>query len=175
MKICTRCNNELALDQFQERAPGYLYRQCRKCRLEVRHERYKDYPENKLKDQQRSNEWYRKNKDKVSQYRKNRRKDQDVWYRIKYTHKIDENTYMQILNSQDSVCALCKQNKKLYIDHDHSCCPTENTCGKCIRGLICQKCNMMMHYIDECSDLFEAAFKYAKGRVIVKEIYDNPL
>ena len=174
MKTCTRCNNELALDKFQERAPGYLYRQCRKCRLEVRHERYKDYPQSKINDQERAKKWYEDNRERVLGERKNKRdKFGNKWYTLKYCYKLNKEQYHLILNNQKNACAICKENKKLYVDHDHSCCPTENTCGKCIRGLICQKCNMMMHYIDECSDLFEAAFKYATGRVIVKEIYDK--
>lgn len=29
----------------------------------------------------------------------------------------------------------------LSVDHDHGCCPGERSCGRCIRGLICLRCN----------------------------------
>lgn len=162
MKECTRCKLELPRSDFQERAPGYLYRQCRKCRLEVRHERYKDYPESKIKDLERSKKWYENNKLAVSQKRKKIRSDQGKWYRLKHNYKLSKNDYVEMLEKQNNSCAICRQKKRLYVDHDHSCCQTEYTCGKCVRGLVCQKCNMMMHYIDECGELLELGKQYAK-------------
>ena len=39
-------------------------------------------------------------------------------------------------------CQLCGSHKNIYIDHDHSCCPTLPACGKCVRGPLCAGCNM---------------------------------
>lgn len=170
MKQCVRCKLELPLINFQERAPGYLYRQCRSCRLKVRHERYKNYPESKIKDLERSKKWYQDNKEYVSQKRKEVRSGQGKWYRIKHNYKLSKDQYEKILKAQNNACAICKKNKKLYVDHNHSCCSTEYTCGKCVRGLICQKCNIMMHYIDECRDLLKIGEAYA----LSYKIYENP-
>lgn len=46
-------------------------------------------------------------------------------------------------------CQICGSSERLHIDHDHDCCPSLHEskgrgCGKCIRGLLCQGCNMAL-------------------------------
>ena len=45
--------------------------------------------------------------------------------------------------TQQTKCFVCEETpgKALCVDHDHNCCPTKTSCGKCIRGLICGNCN----------------------------------
>jgi hypothetical protein len=57
---------------------------------------------------------------------------------------LSEEDYNQMLSTQNGACAVClivPPNGRLYIDHDHNCCPGNNSCGKCIRGLLCCRCN----------------------------------
>ena len=53
----------------------------------------------------------------------------------------------------DPLCPICgavdlltippgKRTAPLVVDHDHSCCPSPaQSCGRCVRGLICATCN----------------------------------
>lgn len=52
--------------------------------------------------------------------------------------------YDAMLKRQGGRCAIChrKSGSSLSIDHDHSCCSTaRKSCGRCVRGLLCQPCN----------------------------------
>ena len=55
--------------------------------------------------------------------------------------------FEQWLTEQDYCCYLCREpldlekKRGIHIDHDHSCCRGNRSCGKCIRGLACHACN----------------------------------
>lgn len=61
--------------------------------------------------------------------------------------------YDAMLQAQNGVCAICHQPEthkhrgrgevvRLAIDHDHRCCPGTGSCGNCVRGLLCDRCNL---------------------------------
>lgn len=63
---------------------------------------------------------------------------------LRYRYNIDAATYMRLLASQDGACAICgikPGSRRLAVDHDHKCCPGRRSCGACIRGLLCKRCN----------------------------------
>ena len=61
-------------------------------------------------------------------------KANDIWKR--YRLRPDE--YQELIKDG---CAVCGTHDDLCVDHDHSCCPGNRTCGKCIRGALCKKHN----------------------------------
>src|SRR5690606_11385790 len=78
--------------------------------------------------------------------------------------------YDALLAKQDGKCAICALTpaeigdaeganlKALAVDHDHDCCPGSASCGKCIRGLLCARCNTSLGgFRDEVDLLFKAA------------------
>jgi len=38
-------------------------------------------------------------------------------------------------------CNVCGSFVNLVIDHNHGCCPNSNSCGKCLRVILCNNCN----------------------------------
>lgn len=57
-------------------------------------------------------------------------------------------------------CAVCKRSdKKLCVDHDHSCCSGGTSCGKCVRGMVCHSCNLLLAGVDKSGLSLEELMK----------------
>lgn len=69
-----------------------------------------------------------------------------------------------LIESQDGACAICLTtdpgNRSWNIDHDHSCCPGAQSCGKCVRGILCAPCNMGLGLFQENPKVLLAAIDY---------------
>jgi|SRR5665213_3065796 len=67
--------------------------------------------------------------------------------KLKHYYNITSEDYNKMLLMQEYRCALCMKHQDelklaLGIDHNHDCCPGDKSCGKCIRGLLCNPCNV---------------------------------
>jgi hypothetical protein len=60
---------------------------------------------------------------------------------LKHYYGISLEEFVAMSAAQGDACGACGGNEALCVDHDHSCCPGVRSCGKCIRGLLCGKCN----------------------------------
>ena len=74
--------------------------------------------------------------------------------------------YVDLEKSQNGVCKICgeeeRYNKRLSVDHDHSCCDGPKSCGKCIRGLLCSRCNKVLGQINDNKVLLQKMIDYLK-------------
>ena len=71
-------------------------------------------------------------------------------------HKLRRAKAISILLSQDFKCALCKETTNDWrIDHNHLCCSDSKgtSCGRCVRGLLCHTCNLMIGWIEKHPNL----------------------
>lgn len=106
--------------------------------------------------------------------------DTKLWtfYRIRLAD------YQRMLAEQGGRCAACGAHASesvarypaqsrgfggngLVIDHDHRCCgPSsggrDKACGKCIRGLLCQGCNVAAGMVDDDPDRLESLAAYLR-------------
>jgi hypothetical protein len=65
--------------------------------------------------------------------------------------------YLALLEAQDGTCAICgndSQQRALAVDHDHE--------TGAIRGLLCDRCNPMLGYARDNTEVLQAAIEYLK-------------
>lgn len=131
-KKCSTCQEVKTLDNFSPDAsrPGQSQRQCKGCRAAY----MKKY---NARNKERINLRVKLSKSSLTSYE-----------------------YGDLLEKYPT-CAICekscKTGKALAIDHDHRCCQGKKSCGKCIRGLLCQDCNLGLgHFRDNPNSLMRA-------------------
>jgi len=86
-------------------------------------------------------------------------------YSVKSRYKLTEEQYFALINEHDNRCGICKKyqselTKVLSIDHDHSCCPSAFSCGKCVRGLLCSSCNLSLGGFNDDINMLQLAIEY---------------
>ena len=64
---------------------------------------------------------------------------------IRHRFGLSVEQYEAMLTAQGGACWICRKSSDvvgmLVVDHDRSCCPGERSCGKCVRALLCRRCN----------------------------------
>jgi hypothetical protein len=126
-KVCTKCKKPKSLSEYTKsgRGDGKLRSHCKEC--------------------QKS---YRKpvTPEKRAFYNGNRKKVYDPvkakYDKLKRQYNLSPEQYDMMVMVQQGKCLICKREEELHVDHDHSCCPENGrSCGKCVRGLLCNNCN----------------------------------
>lgn len=170
MKKCYKCENWLSVENFTKdktRKDG-LHPYCKICRSREHKKYINKNPNAKENRRIRSKMWKKNNperyKELIKKWKKENYEQKALLDRKSqlWTHyRLTIEDYLEMVDKQNGQCAICKKNKKLYIDHNHSCCPSNLTCGRCVRGLVCQRCNMFLSYLDcEYIDYIEIAKEY---------------
>lgn len=85
--------------------------------------------------------------------------------RVQYLYGISAKKYQELLTAQDG-CAICRcaepggRWNTWHVDHDHAHCPGKRACESCVRGLLCNRCNLALGYFRDDPQLFAAALRY---------------
>lgn len=148
-----RCGHAKTEDNtiFDKSAKGTIYKRCATCRHKRDRERMT--PERRAMVKK----WVRE-----TAY--------DTHRNRKRSFKMSPSEYEAMFASQDSKCAACgsgdfsgHRNGVPHIDHDSSCCPTgSETCGKCVRGILCWRCNLALGMVKDEIARLEGLIAYLK-------------
>jgi hypothetical protein len=80
------------------------------------------------------------------------------------TYNLQPGEYARLYEVQGGVCYICRRArgvaKKLAVDHDHKCCPSTPTCGRCTRGLLCGPCNKLLGHVRDDREVLDRASHY---------------
>lgn len=76
--------------------------------------------------------------------------------------------FQTMLESQENRCMICPrmaedEGRSFSVDHDHRCCPGRDSCGKCVRGLLCKQCNTALGLFGDDVETLRMAIKYLEG------------
>lgn len=91
--------------------------------------------------------------------------EKQQWRTLKSTYKITRPQFEHMLASQNGACDICcepQPGRRLSVDHDHACCPGHGSCGKCVRALLCAKCNSLLGLANDKQQRLEEAIAYLR-------------
>jgi hypothetical protein len=161
-KICRVCRASKSETEFyvHKTAKDGRRNECAECTREYRSRYRADNPDIVKKS---SSKYYRKNAAKL--------KAQAVEQNVLKKFGLDADGYDHILNMQGGVCAICKEEcssgRRLAVDHDHACCEGKASCGKCLRGLLCFKCNSAIGLFSDSEQLLRSALNYLENGGVI--------
>jgi len=77
---------------------------------------------------------------------------------LRLSYKLTVEDFEKMVEQQGGLCCCGKplvveNGKTPCVDHDHACCPTNKTCGKCLRGILCMRCNMVLGLLEDNHNL----------------------
>lgn len=145
IRTCNICKTPKPLDQFYNNRSlplGKTY-SCKICTL-AKAKAKQATPEGREYNRIKSRAWYANN-------------PRRGWAHNLKRFSLTPDDYEAILDRQGRVCAVCKgpertrkdgKVQRLSVDHSHTCCPENSSCGACIRGLLCVSCNNLVGMIE---------------------------
>lgn len=138
-KECSRCKIPKPTSEFSRRSDRgngkSLLSKCDSCRAEL------------------TEKWREQNSEEMSAFKRR-------WLLRRYG--LTEADY----TAMGDACWICGTTdpgpgrKNFDIDHDHACCPGRESCGKCIRGKLCSRCNKFIGTVQDNPELLRKAATY---------------
>jgi hypothetical protein len=177
--ICNECrgaagdNRRTWRESNREKAKAYrkVYYEANRTAIRAKQSVYREAHGGKMKEA-RAN-WRRSNPDKIREMRSDQH--------LRDAHEMSRADWQDIWDAQTGRCYLCGDqlvagnNRKVHVDHDHSCCGPTRSCALCRRGLACYRCNIsvgMSH--DDPERLMRIASNLARAQADVHKRQPAP-
>ncbi len=148
-KLCGRCSTTQPLDNFHRRGPAGRQAWCKSC------------------SKQAGAVWKANNLERhLALAREARRRLPLSRKRTKeqWRYGLAPGDYSFLLLTQGGRCSICGDTPTfkhpLVIDHDHACCRGKSSCGTCVRGLLCRRCNWALGNARDSTYILRCAVKY---------------
>lgn len=161
---CRICKIVKPIDEYYKEPrnkSGYMSA-CKVCELA------RKAANNKKHKESDPEKWAERRREYVRRY-KEKHPDRTAAYdhkrNLRRKYGITPEHYADLLEAQGGKCAGCLSeptNKRFAVDHDHSCCPGQKTCGQCIRGLLCGNCNTALGLLRESEETIARLLDYIK-------------
>ena len=139
MLDCTKCNTAKPVSAFSRSTNhkrGYQY-YCKSCQADYNKGHYRGNPQP-----------YR---DRARQRVQGR-----PWVR----HGLTDEAWEALLQRSGGFCEVCRERPFEVIDHDHDCHPGGTGCARCVRGLLCGACNLMLGFARDNPEVLQRGAAY---------------
>ena len=91
-------------------------------------------------------------------------------YQMSSKYGLTPTQFDEKLIEQELSCAACGTEAPgghgWVVDHDHSCCPGHITCGLCVRGILCGKCNTALGLVGDNLNTLNQLINYLKENTL---------
>lgn len=127
------------------------------------------YGKNTEASKARFRAYYAANAEKLKRRARERQAAQGFKQKRRYErlwslYRLSAKQFDDMFEAQGKKCACCETpepggvHNQWNVDHDHRCCAGQKSCGKCVRAILCARCNAGIgHFLDSAEKLRQAA------------------
>jgi len=115
-------------------------------------------------EKEKNKSYYSTNPDYWRMYNRDNLSPEDSFVRGLWAkYRISMERYIDLSKNG---CNVCGSFERLSVDHDHGCCAGRKSCGKCVRGILCHKCNVAEGMMDSDLDRIILLANYLRNNSI---------
>ena|ERR1035441_6471333 len=149
MKLCSKCKIEKSTNAFYaERKSGRLGSRCKECTKKAVAEWEANHPGERKRNYEQIRQY---NRDHYNRDYRDAHPPDSFQRRLR-KHGLTHDEYINLVNQQNGLCAICDDALATDIDHDHE--------TGVVRGLLCNNCNRGLGCFRDNLIFLQSAIEY---------------